>query len=108
MLTRSAARTVDSGLIADRSVRVQWSPRAAQEDEAIDKPGASRNQCPIMVRGRLVALPIAMRCFRVRKYRRPSDIAGDEKQDSPSELVASSSNVGPAFSTKTSPSSLVT
>lgn len=50
---------------------------------------------------------MAMRCSRVRKKRAPSEIAGVERQVSPSLLVATTENLSEAGITKTLPSSLV-
>ena len=58
---------------------------------------SSSNHCPTAIKNRCV-----------RKYRTPSEIAGVAIPTSPSGFVAIRSNVRPAFSTCTSPSSLVT
>ena len=52
-------------------------------------------------------VPIANRFRSVRMYQRPSTSAGDASVASPILFTCSSSNVGPAFSTNVSPSSLV-
>jgi len=100
-----ARRQVGSDLAADgveedarRAVEATgWLAAACRRPEPrlrIDDPG-------------LGYVPTATRWLLVRKYRMPSDTAGEAIVISPRAFVARTSNFSPARTTYTSPSSLV-